>query len=294
MTFKTDPGCFFFRSLHLTSVCALTFIFTENDDYQMESGGSRTYELWQEGKAIEAANAKERQDEDKEDAMTALENRTRDTQKMVDMLDALDELRAVSQRNERVDAAALLRTSEDARRIKEAALAADDEALLKSIDFGGARRPVHLEEEAEKAFVLDEIEASAKPLKGKVKAKEVNPIAHQSPPVSSELEMATRVVAADAIEPTPATASQSLLRVVEARRQIEQTNEMPFVPVLRVTKRKPGSEEPSTKKARPLPDVPDATGDERAIATHVETVKSPQKEGGGGLLGLDYSSGDSD
>merc|ERR1712205_22939 len=80
MTFKTDP---------------------ENGDYVMESGGTRTFEMWQESNAVEEASKQARIDEDKDDAMTALENRTRDTQKMVDMMDALDELKAVSQRNER-------------------------------------------------------------------------------------------------------------------------------------------------------------------------------------------------
>ena len=118
MTFKTDP---------------------QNDDYQMESGGTRTFEIWKEQNAIADANRKARIDEDKDDAMTALENRTRDSQKAVDMLDALDELKAVSQRNERIDNDTVLAAAQQRRTQKETQLLdQDDEELIKSIRFGSS------------------------------------------------------------------------------------------------------------------------------------------------------------
>ena len=114
MTFKTDP---------------------ENGDYTMESGGTRTFEIWKEQQAAEASNRKERIDEDKDDAMTALENRTRDSQKAVDMLDALDELKAVSQRNQHIDTNAMLAAAQHRRAQAEADEELEDEKLIKSMKF---------------------------------------------------------------------------------------------------------------------------------------------------------------
>ena len=115
MTFKTDP---------------------ENDDYQMESGGTRTFEMWKEATHVAQNNLKDRLDEDKSDAMVALENRTRDSQREVDMLDALDHLRTVSQRNERMNMDAILAVAQDRRAKSEAELDKEDEELIKSIKFG--------------------------------------------------------------------------------------------------------------------------------------------------------------
>jgi len=157
MTFKTDP---------------------ENDDYQMESGGTRTFEVWQEKKAVQASNLQERLEEDKEDAMTSLENRTRDTQKMVDMLDALDELKAVSQRNERIDTSVLLNSVDVSRKAVIAQLDKEDDEIVKSIKFGGIASSLksviqndEFEEEESSQFVLPELEASGEEHRGKGKSK---------------------------------------------------------------------------------------------------------------------------
>jgi len=163
MTFKTDP---------------------QNDDYAMESGGSRTFEMWQEGNAVAAANLKERIDEDKEDAMTALENRTRDTQRMVDMMDALDELKAVSHRNERIAPDELLQATGGRRAVAtEAPLDDADEALLKTVKFGGGGQLKEDSDEGE-AFVLEELEASEKDKQPKAQKR----AADRAAVVDSEVE----------------------------------------------------------------------------------------------------------
>jgi hypothetical protein len=128
MTFKTDP---------------------ERGDYAMESGGTRTFEMWQEANAVAAQNQQDRQVGENEDAMTALENRTRDTQKMVDMLDQLDELKAMSQRNQRIDADALMRAADEKRqKIDEAnSLSKEDEELLKSVKFNSVKSTVRLDDD---------------------------------------------------------------------------------------------------------------------------------------------------
>eukprot|EP00616_Rhizochromulina_sp_CCMP1243_P009427 CAMPEP_0118983366 /NCGR_PEP_ID=MMETSP1173-20130426/35195_1 /TAXON_ID=1034831 /ORGANISM="Rhizochromulina marina cf, Strain CCMP1243" /LENGTH=408 /DNA_ID=CAMNT_0006933935 /DNA_START=36 /DNA_END=1262 /DNA_ORIENTATION=+ len=119
MSFKTDP---------------------ENGDYVMESGGSRTFEMWKEKGAMEEANLKERLDEDQQDSMRALENRTLDSRMEMDMLDALDELKAINQRHQRVDTGSLLSAIEERRRQEATGgdLDEEDEALVKSIKFGAA------------------------------------------------------------------------------------------------------------------------------------------------------------
>jgi len=117
--------------------------------------------LFSQTNAVAAANQQERIDEDKDDAMTALENRTRDTQKMVDTLDALDELKAMSQRNERIGAESLLSAMDERRKREAAHFDDNDEALLKTIKFGGgAAAQKRIEDSDEDAgFVLDELES---------------------------------------------------------------------------------------------------------------------------------------
>lgn len=128
MTFKTDP---------------------ERSDYAMESGGTRTFEMWQEANAVAADNQEERRVGENDDAMTTLENRTRDTQKMVDMLDQLDELKAMSQRNQRIDADALMRAADEKRKLEESEpINGEDEQLVKSIKFASVKKSL-LDEDGE-------------------------------------------------------------------------------------------------------------------------------------------------
>eukprot|EP00618_Florenciella_parvula_P000267 CAMPEP_0119490014 /NCGR_PEP_ID=MMETSP1344-20130328/15305_1 /TAXON_ID=236787 /ORGANISM="Florenciella parvula, Strain CCMP2471" /LENGTH=257 /DNA_ID=CAMNT_0007525117 /DNA_START=41 /DNA_END=810 /DNA_ORIENTATION=+ len=117
MTFKTDP---------------------ENGDYTMESGGSRTFEMWKEKSAVAETNLSERLEADKQDAMTALENRTLDSKKEMEILDALDELKAINQRKERVDTDALLNTAASVREKKRLELDEDEEAQVAK--FAAERR----------------------------------------------------------------------------------------------------------------------------------------------------------
>lgn len=87
ITFKTDP---------------------KNGDYATEHGCQRNFEPWRENAADEEAAMKERQDEEKGDAMKALENRTLDSKREMDILDALDEIKAINQRHAKIDTDALL------------------------------------------------------------------------------------------------------------------------------------------------------------------------------------------
>jgi hypothetical protein len=268
MTFKTDP---------------------QNDDYAMESGGSRTFEMWQETNAVAAANLKERIDEDKEDAMTALENRTRDTQRMVDMMDALDELKAVSQRNDRIGPEDLLKATGGRRAVVDTPLEDDDEALLKTIKFGGQG----LKEDSgeDEAFVLEELEASGKKLKPKEKKRE-----HASSKEASVSSDSGAGVAVALSSSSSASADPASLGVERARgsssavdilsRQLQEAQRADEPTLLPTIKR---------RKLIAKPKASDATA---AAVSTVEpaVVKEPAKEAPAGLMGLgEYgSSGDSE
>ena len=77
------------------SVCSAVIVFKtdpKNSDYEMESGGSRNFEVWRDDTAAVEQMEKEREEEDTIDAMKALENRTMDNKVEMDVLDALDEI----------------------------------------------------------------------------------------------------------------------------------------------------------------------------------------------------------
>lgn len=270
MTFKTDP---------------------QNDDYAMESGGSRTFEMWQEGNAVAAANLKERIDEDKEDAMTALENRTRDTQRMVDMMDALDELKAVSHRNERIAPDDLLKATGGRRTMAEAPLADDDEALLKSIKFGGQA----LKEDSDEgeAFVLEELEASEKDKK--LKGNGRKRAADRAAVVDSEAEADATLPSSSSVgaEPSAPASDMPLAAVGEAGsssaanlllRQLQEARRADETAVLPTIKRRKLIAKPKAASAAAPADAP----------TPLSVAAA--KEAPSGLMGLgDYgSSGDSE
>lgn len=80
----------------------------KNTGYELESGASRNYEVWRDREQETEEVRKEREEEDKLDAMKALENRTLDNKNEIDILDALDEIKAVNHRHEKMDMNAML------------------------------------------------------------------------------------------------------------------------------------------------------------------------------------------
>ena len=139
-----------FRFYIKCSVCSASIVFKtdpKNSDYEMESGGSRNFEVWRDDAEVVDALDKEREEEDKVDAMKALENRTVDNKQEMDVLDALDEIKAINQRHERIDTEALIgalssSSSSGSAVLLPSGLTAADEELVKSIKFrnqGGQR-----------------------------------------------------------------------------------------------------------------------------------------------------------
>lgn len=124
----------------------------ENADYEMESGGTRNYEVYKEkDKAIGDAVAEKEQAE-KEDPMKALENRVLDSQKEMADMDNLEEIKAMNARhvqllsgtgaNYDAEAQAVLQRNDVGEGgADNDGLTAEDEALVKSIQFGGNTKP---------------------------------------------------------------------------------------------------------------------------------------------------------
>ncbi len=129
MTFLTDP---------------------ENADYEMETGGTRTYEVHKDRERIKENVEREEQKDEKEDPMKALENRVLASQKEMADLDNLDEIKAMNMRHlkmmgtDGVDATFKILNAHH-HNDEEAAsqeLNEEDEALVKSIKFGNTRGSV--------------------------------------------------------------------------------------------------------------------------------------------------------
>jgi hypothetical protein len=135
---------------------------TKNRDYEMESGGVRTYEVHKDKKRVMEQKEADDVRNEKLDPMKALENRVLASQKEMADLDNLDEIKAMNMRHLRMmssrmnkkgsgangngagkmdmDVAdlVLMKTREDDEREKEQELELDeeDEALIKTIKFG--------------------------------------------------------------------------------------------------------------------------------------------------------------
>jgi len=117
ITFKTDP---------------------KNSDYECESGASRNFELWRDNTATIEEETKQREEEDKYDAMKSLEHRTMDNKVEMDILDALDEIKSINSRHRKVDTEKVLNAinaRHNTNSVKTDSLTAEDEELIKSIKF---------------------------------------------------------------------------------------------------------------------------------------------------------------
>lgn len=136
-----------FRFYIKCSNCSRPITFStdpENTDYEMESGGTRNYEVWKDKKKTEEDIQRERDDEDKNDAMRALENRVLDSKREMDELDALDEIKAMNMKHAKMsrggfDLANILHKKSDVdneEALNESGLTQTEEALVKSIQFG--------------------------------------------------------------------------------------------------------------------------------------------------------------
>lgn len=140
----------------------------KNTDYEMESGGSRNYEVWHDERRTNEESERKFEEEEKLDSMKALENRVLESQREMAELDELEEIQAMNKRhvtlmkggNKRMDAAeTVLRAREkamgvhtaDEEELNEHGLTKDEENLVSSIKFGstggGREQQQHLASE---------------------------------------------------------------------------------------------------------------------------------------------------
>lgn len=149
--------------------CSRTLSFLtdpKNADYEMESGGTRNYEVYKDKEKTEEEVALEKVEEEKEDPMKALENRVLDSQREMADLDNLEEIKAMNRRHVHLlsstgdgfdaDAKALLKAREAKERkaepveLNEHGVTAEEEDLVKSIKFGQSGAVIRLGEEDER------------------------------------------------------------------------------------------------------------------------------------------------
>jgi hypothetical protein len=130
------------------SACSrpLTFLTDpKHADYEMESGGSRTYEVHKDQKKTEEEIVEQDAKIEKEDPMKALENRVLQSQREMKDMDNLDEILAMNRKHVRmmkngteIDVADAILKAKHGEKIEEEPvieLDEDDEALIKSIKF---------------------------------------------------------------------------------------------------------------------------------------------------------------
>jgi|EP00970_Alexandrium_tamarense_P012199 hypothetical protein len=126
----------------------------KNADYEMESGGTRNYEVWHDENKTNAEFEKQQEEDEKLDSMKALENRVAESQREMAEMDALEEIRAMNQRHlslmkggkrgGELDAANAVLDAREAAlgggdlddELNENGLTKDEENLVKTIKFG--------------------------------------------------------------------------------------------------------------------------------------------------------------
>jgi hypothetical protein len=142
----------------------LTFLTDpKNADYEMESGGTRNYEVWHDERKTNEQFEKEAEEDEKMDSMKALENRVLESQREMAELDALEEIRAMNARHVKLmgrrggngkggelDAAKAVLDAREANlglldaleeeELNENGLTNEEEELVKSIKFGRANQ----------------------------------------------------------------------------------------------------------------------------------------------------------
>jgi Saf4/Yju2 protein len=136
----------------------------KNADYELESGGTRNYEIHKDKDETEQAMQEEAAMEKKMDPLKALENRVLDSQREMADLDNLEQIKAKNAQHVVANAEALLQRraleEELAAYNNEAELSVEDEALLKSIRFGqGVKRLTEQDERLEEERRQKEAEA---------------------------------------------------------------------------------------------------------------------------------------
>ena len=146
----------------------------KNADYEMESGGTRNYEVWHDERKTNEQFEKDAEEDEKIDSMKALENRVLESQREMAELDALEEIRAMNARHVKMmgkrgggemDTAQAVLNAREAHlglhqddadeELNENGLTNDEEELVNSIKFGRSSQ-LSSKEQAAVVHRLDE------------------------------------------------------------------------------------------------------------------------------------------
>lgn len=114
-------------------VCSrpITFLTDpENNDYEMESGATRNYEIWKDKNKTVEDEKEGKEEEEEMDAMKALENRVEESRREVEEQDRLEEIKALNSRHVRMDNVATSLERDEARE------EAEIEKEVQSVVFG--------------------------------------------------------------------------------------------------------------------------------------------------------------
>lgn len=166
----------------------LTFLTDpENADYEMESGGTRTYEVHKDRDRIQQDLEKEDAKTEKEDPMKALENRVLASQREMADMDNLDEIKAMNMRHLKmmamngtakggVDATQQILNAhhkvEPSTTVQPIELDEKDEEMIRNIKFGQKKKDFAKQMGATKSEVLRLTEKEEEELERQRKLKE--------------------------------------------------------------------------------------------------------------------------
>ncbi|KAG7343799.1 protein of unknown function DUF572 containing protein [Nitzschia inconspicua] len=142
---------FYFKCNHCSRTLTI-LTDPEHTDYEMESGGTRNYDVHKDKKTTEDEFAAEKEQEEKDDPMRALENRVLDSQREMADWDNLEEIQAMNKKhiqllnNEQIFAVldARKRTNTnldtaievDELELNEHGLTEEEEAMVQAAKFG--------------------------------------------------------------------------------------------------------------------------------------------------------------
>ena len=107
----------------------------KTSDYVAEFGLVRNIEPWRERESFKEEVKKDREEEEKGDAMKALENRTIDSKIEMDIIEGLEEIKQLNAKNAKIDADTLLEYHKQAYLDQQNKLDEEDEEELSNIVF---------------------------------------------------------------------------------------------------------------------------------------------------------------
>jgi len=145
---------FYIKCTHCSK--PITFLTDpKNTDYEMESGGTRNYDVWKDRQRFNLKEEENQKQDEKLDPMKALENRVLNSQREMEEMDALDEIKALNMRHKQLmsydgDVTHLIsrnNKNEDEKvkvskeeSLNENGLTESEEALVQSIRFGSSSK----------------------------------------------------------------------------------------------------------------------------------------------------------